>query len=592
MAGGAVAGDEDVSLAVRPSWTRIIAARRRDRLIIAPMSLLAAAGGWIWVGPRFALAWLVGNLLLILCSHLFCAVIERKASLEPAWEISLAMMSAGMTAAYCALPFALMGTGNPAAQAAGLAMIGAIALSAGDEVVISWPIGGGSLAVSLIVGVAALLRPPEPRPAIETLLAIIAVLGFLGYVLQAAMKRRTLERRMEAALRSAVENEREAALANAAKSTFLATISHEIRTPLNGVIGMAQAMAADELTPRQRERLTVIRRSGEALTDTLNDVLDLSKIEAGHLELDHAPFELEEVLQGTQAVFSPSAAEKRLILKLDIEPEAAGAYRGDPARLRQMVYNLVSNAVKFTARGEVRVHAARWGDLLRIAVSDTGPGIAPHDQARLFRKFEQLDASATRTHGGAGLGLAICRELCELMGGAIAVESALGVGSTFTVALPLERLSQSPQRAEPCSAPSPEHEPADGLRILAAEDNPVNQTVLQALLGPVGLDPVIVGDGAQAVEAWSRGGWDLVLMDIQMPVMDGLAAVREIRRREQAAGLPRTPILALTANALAHQVAEVREAGMDGHVSKPIEVAKLFEAIAAATAGAAAREGS
>jgi hypothetical protein len=196
MAGGAVAGDGSVGSAVRPPWTRITAARRRDRLIIAPMSLLASAGGWIWVGPSFALAWLVGNLLLILCSHAFCAVLERRASPEPAWEISLAMMSAGMTAAYCALPFAMMGTGNPAAQAAALAMMGAIALSAGDELVISAPIGGGSLAVSLIVTVVALLRPPEPRPALETLLAVVAVLGFLGYVLQAAMKRRDLERRM------------------------------------------------------------------------------------------------------------------------------------------------------------------------------------------------------------------------------------------------------------------------------------------------------------------------------------------------------------------------------------------------------------
>jgi CheY-like chemotaxis protein len=220
--------------------------------------------------------------------------------------------------------------------------------------------------------------------------------------------------------------------------------------------------------------------------------------------------------------------------------------------------------------------------VVAIAVTDTGPGVPHAEQARLFRKFEQLDTSTTRRHGGTGLGLAICRELCELMGGSIRLESGLGPGSTFLVTLPLERTGDRVARIA-SDEPAPDQGPSTGLRILAAEDNEVNRTVLKALLAQIGVEPAMVIDGAQAVAAWASSDWDLVLMDIQMPVMDGISAVREIRRLEQAEGRPRTPVIALTANAMTHQVAELRAAGMDGHVSKPINVARLFEAIAAAT---------
>jgi CheY-like chemotaxis protein/nitrogen-specific signal transduction histidine kinase len=384
-----------------------------------------------------------------------------------------------------------------------------------------------------------------------------------------------LQRRGARRLRAA---QARAEAANAAKTAFIATISHEIRTPLNGVLGMAQAMAADGLPDEQRERLSVIRESGESLLTILNDVLDISKIEAGKLELELVDFDLADIAQGAHSNFTALANKKGLSFALDITA-ARGRYLGDPVRLRQILYNLISNAVKFTDAGAIRVTAHYTGGVLSIAVADTGIGIAPANRAKLFSKFDQLDSSTTRRFGGTGLGLAICRELAQLMGGAIDVESELGHGSCFTLSLPVTRLGD--ERARSAAA-----EPAEGvesmsLRVLAAEDNAVNQLVLRTLLHQMGIDPVIVDDGQAAVEAWETGAWDVILMDIQMPVMDGLIATGLIRQREALSGRQPTRIIALSANAMDHQVSEYLAAGMDGHVAKPIAAAALYNALAA-----------
>ncbi|MCR5875295.1 ATP-binding protein [Phenylobacterium sp. J426] len=377
----------------------------------------------------------------------------------------------------------------------------------------------------------------------------------------------------------------DAEAANRAKSAFLATMSHEIRTPLNGVLGMAQAMAADHLSAAQRERLDVIRHSGESLLAILNDVLDLSKIEAGKLELEEAEFDLAELAQAVHATFGAVAAEKSLTFQLAIDRAARGVYRGDPVRVRQVLWNLVSNALKFTDRGGVKVQVSRKAGELVFEVADSGIGIAPDQIAHLFGKFEQADASTTRRFGGTGLGLAICRELTELMGGGITVASARGHGATFTVRLPLEKLARRKAPSKSKAAPAPQDAAPDRpLRILAAEDNGMNQLVLKTLLAQVGVEPVIVPDGREAVAAWEREPWDVILMDIQMPVMDGPTATALIRTREVATRRARTPIVALTANAMSHQVAEYLEAGMDGYVAKPIEAARLYEALQAALA--------
>ena len=395
----------------------------------------------------------------------------------------------------------------------------------------------------------------------------------------------TEARRAEAALQAALHD---AEAANRAKSAFLASVSHEIRTPLNGVLGMAQVMAHGELTEEQRRRLEVIRQSGEALLAILNDILDLSKIEAGKLDIEAVPFDLAKTVRAACTAFAGTAQGKGLALTVDTAG-LEGLYLGDPTRIRQVVSNLVSNAVKFTESGEVGVTAQPSGDVIRITVSDTGPGMDEGVLGRLFEKFVQADSSTTRRFGGTGLGLAICRELAELMGGSITAASSPGEGSTFTVSLALRRADDAaagpPGRAaEAQIAATPA---ASGLRVLAAEDNEVNQLVLRALLQQIGIEPLIVDNGLDAVAAWAAQDWDLILMDVQMPRMDGPTATQVIREREGLDGRARTPILALTANAMSHQTQDYAAAGMDGFVAKPIEVRSLFAAIEAAVAPAA-----
>jgi PAS domain S-box-containing protein len=376
----------------------------------------------------------------------------------------------------------------------------------------------------------------------------------------------------EAAL---IEARMRAEAASQAKSNFLATMSHEIRTPLNGVLGMVQVMERDALNVVQRERLDVVRRSGEALLTILSDVLDLAKIEAGRLDLEAVDFDLADLLGGAAANFATLAAAKGLALESDLAG-LCGTFNGDPTRIRQIVSNLLSNAVKFTEAGAVRLSARHVDGRLDLAVSDTGPGIAPDALPRLFERFVQADSSATRRFGGTGLGLAISRELAELMGGSIRVDSRLGEGSRFALTLPLRRVSEAarPDRA----APAPARE-STRLRILAAEDNQVNQKVLQTVLEQAGQAVTLVADGAQAVAAFREATWDLILMDVQMPVMDGVDATRAIRDLERASGRARTPIIALTANAMEHQKAEYLACGMDGLVAKPIRLGDLFAAI-------------
>jgi signal transduction histidine kinase/ActR/RegA family two-component response regulator len=373
--------------------------------------------------------------------------------------------------------------------------------------------------------------------------------------------------------------------ANVLKTQFLANMSHEIRTPLNGVLAMAEVMSMGELGAVQRERLDVIRQSGNLLLAVLNDVLDLSKIEAGKLTLLVDDFDLETAVAPSRDGFAVLAQAKNLAFSVEVADAARGWWRGDADRLRQIVGNLLSNAVKFTPQGSVSAifDVDQASGPLILTVKDTGVGISYEKQPGLFEKFTQADNSATRRFGGTGLGLAICRELTQMMGGVISVVSAEGMGSTFTVELPLER-GEAVEAATPETAAQTD----DGaLRLLAAEDNPTNQQVLAAVMESLGIEIDIVPDGQQAVDAWRSGAYDLILMDIQMPVMDGIDAARKIREAERVDGRRRTPIVALTANALSHQVEEYLAVGMDGHVPKPIEIAKLYEAIGRALNDAA-----
>ena len=381
-----------------------------------------------------------------------------------------------------------------------------------------------------------------------------------------------------------VEARDAAEAANVLKSHFLANMSHEIRTPLNGVLAMAQIMAMGEMAPKQRERLGVIHQSGEALLTVLNDILDLSKIEAGRMELEAGEFDTQELARKLAAAHEAPAVKKGLAFSVEVTQAGAGMRRGDPTRLQQILNNLLANAVKFTHAGEVSMRIDGEGpdgaDGLRIAITDTGIGVPPDKLPLLSQKFSQVDGSTPRQFGGTGLGLAICRELAQLMGGNVWAESLLGLGSTFFVSLPLRRVSDAmAAEADHVQAPAPTAAEIAALKILAAEDNATNQLVLKTVISTFGLDVDIVADGAKAVEAWSSGDYDLILMDIQMPVMDGITATREIRAAEARTGRPRTPIIALSANAMVHQVKEYLNAGMDMHVAKPIQLSKLQEAL-------------
>ena len=368
----------------------------------------------------------------------------------------------------------------------------------------------------------------------------------------------------------------EALAANRAKSTFLSVMSHEIRTPLNGVLGMVHVLLKDAPTEQQRSRLEIVRESGDALLAILNDLLDISRIEAGKMTLEAIEFDIREVLSGAYAAFTAIANKSGLSFILDIEP-AAGIYLGDPTRVRQVAYNFLSNALKFTQEGRVVLSARRVDAGLEISVLDTGIGIASDRLDGVFDPFVQADASVNRHYGGTGLGLGISRDLAKLMGGSIRVESELGKGSTFTALLQIARLRDATEalRVVNDDEPVASQEIVQSLRVLAAEDNLVNQLVLRTLMEQFGITLTVVENGKFAVEAWESQTWDIILMDMQMPVMGGVEASRFIREREQATGRAKTPIIAVTANAMTHHMSEYESAGIDGVVSKPIKADAL-----------------
>jgi len=381
-----------------------------------------------------------------------------------------------------------------------------------------------------------------------------------------------------------VEARDRAEQANRAKSVFLANMSHELRTPLNGILGVAEALANTAADPRQKEMVELIATSARALEALLTDVLDLARIEAGRLDIQNEPFDLGHMVRSVGALFAASAESKGLAFTLDLPDSAARILAGDAMRLRQILSNLLSNAVKFTETGGVTlaVDTVCGADAcqVRFSVQDTGIGFDEETGARLFQPFEQSDSSITRRFGGTGLGLSICRSLVELMGGTIEARSVAGLGSTFTFEVTL-----APARLEPVETDASPEWAGQPLRVLLAEDHPVNRRVVELILEPMGIEVCSVENGELAVAAATAGTFDLILMDMQMPVMDGLEAVRRIRGREGAAGLSPVPICMLTANALPHFQAMALEAGADGFLTKPISASTLVQRIAQLVSG-------
>ena len=418
--------------------------------------------------------------------------------------------------------------------------------------ILPWPFGS-----LMLVGLLAKRFDPWEKAVVLATLA-----GLLIYVIDAVRVMRKSAQALERA-------QAEAQAANRAKSEFLAMMSHELRTPMNGVLGLAHALRGTALDARQTEYLDSIEQSGHGLMTILNDILDLSKVEAGKLELDVAPFDIRRSVAQIRLVWRETALLKGVDLAVEIDPAIPAWLVGDDVRVRQILRNLVSNALKFTEAGRVLIRVAPDGEGVALSVSDTGVGMDAEQTARLFTPFVQGDRTIARRFGGTGLGLAICRQLVATMGGEIGVHSVPGQGSTFTARLPLAG-APGPGR----STDSAEPQDLAGMRALVVDDNAVNRMVAQAILEAAGVSVATVADGHTALARLRVEDFDVVLMDVHMPGMDGSEAVRRIRAGE--AGRVDLPVVALTADAMVGDAERLLSQGFDDAHPKPIQPAGLL----------------
>lgn len=407
--------------------------------------------------------------------------------------------------------------------------------------------------------------------------------GFFVHVIMTMMKEARIKAFSDhqAHLIAELEAARDKAdAANQAKSSFLGVISHELRTPMNGVLGAAQLLSATRLDTTQREYVSIVRNSGDGLLALLNDILDMTKIEAGRMEFDVVDVDLSELHERIGGVASAQAQAKELAFHTEFRGDIPAIVRGDPIRVGQILQNLLSNAIKFTTEGEIRylIEGKRGADdrvKFRFAVTDTGPGIASSDLQRLFEPFTQLDASSTRRHGGTGLGLTISRRLAQIMGGTITVDTRLGEGSTFTFEVEADVVAwERPGAVEPLTA---EIESGRPLRVLVVEDHPVNRMIIEAWMASAGHTTATAEHGEMALEVAADEGFDLILMDVNMPVMDGLTATRALR------SLPGpnqdVPIVVLSASARTEDHEAGLAAGADAYLNKPIDFRALAEVL-------------
>ena len=580
LAPPADATPDDVETLVRLEQHQMVVDRSRSsNLIGTPFAAVVVWLLWGAVDHRLLLAWLGLKALVSLVR----IALARAFTLSPReararWGRRFVWAIAADGAVFGLLGTLLLPTQDPAlmsimvATLLGIAAIGLVVLSMSFE---------AALALTLPVLLPATVMQFLRAEALSVYIGI-GMLVFLGLVVvegrRAAEHTRAMLRlrfRMDELAAQRQQALDEAERSNAVKSQFLATMSHEMRTPLHGLLGLTRLLQRDAPPGTSAaERLSILERTGEHLLTVINEVLEYSRIESGHLRLQAQGFDARALLRSVVDLMQPAAIEKGLALRLRDDLPSSSQFQGDAHRLRQIVLNLTGNALKFTVRGAVTLHArCDPQDRLLIDVIDSGPGVPVSERERIFEAFQQLDGSFARNHGGTGLGLTISRRLAQAMGGDIECLEAPGGGALFRVHLALPRVEAAAAVAPP--PPAADAEVSLSGHVLLVEDNPVNALVAEAALRSLGVTVHTVTDGEQGLACARQGGYDVILMDCQMPGIDGFEATARIRDHEARSGRERVPIVALTANALSGDRQRSLAAGMDEHLAKPFRSEEL-----------------
>lgn len=570
------------------NYAAIAAARDEEMGARIGIGLFIAAAAYFLAPSPLVVIWLLAMVFIQLCDRNVSALFGERAGEPPLWLRSAYVFSAFVTGvAYTAItPYFWFEGGQPGRWFALILSCGGmlhVALRSFSSRAILLAAVSPHVAMLFVLPIFS----DASGASIDMRSIVIVMLGggiYVAHLVAAVHQSQNSMALLKRASRDAHEARRQAESASAAKSEFLATVSHEIRTPMNAVLSAAHLLKRTDLTATQAEHVAMLTNAGEVLVGLLNDVLDISKIEAGKMVLDEADLDLAEAMDSLIKLYAPRLESKGVALVLDLGDDLPAVIRTDPLRIRQILFNLLSNAAKFTEAGEVtvraRVEQGEETQFLSFEVQDTGIGIDEEAQERLFGSFEQARGDTARSHGGTGLGLAISKKLAEMMGGSLTCTSMVGQGSTFRLETPLVRSQATAGSARASSDADAEALPM--LSILVAEDHDVNRKIVGLFLEPLGWRLTMAVNGAEAVQAAGRETFDAILMDMQMPVLGGVEASLAIRQGDGPNAA--TPIIALTANALGHHREAWDAVGVAAFLTKPIDPNLLVASLIAACA--------